>query len=343
MVAVAEPIILSPKLKTRGAFDAYGRQMTYLRISLTDRCNFRCVYCMPASGMVFQPRDEMLTDEELLRTVRIFARVGFHKIRLTGGEPTIRPHLVDLVREIKSIPGIDDLSMTTNGLLLGRIAHDLKAAGLDRVNLSFDTLDPVKFKLMTRGGRLDLVWQGLQAAEDAGLTPIKINAVVLKGHNEHEVGDLAALTIDNAWQMRFLEIMPMEGVGQVYDEALITSEMTRAALEERFGPLAPISANPGDPAVVWKIPGSKGEIGFISPVSAPFCETCNRVRLSSDGKIRLCLLRDDEVDLRDMMRSGADDAAIERVIRAGIWRKPWGHGIADGDVDTGRGMSQIGG
>lgn len=343
MVAVAEPLILSPKLKTRGAFDAYGRQMTYLRISLTDRCNFRCVYCMPASGMVFQPREEMLTDDELLRTIRIFARAGFHKIRLTGGEPTIRPHLIDIVREIKSIPGIDELSMTTNGLLLGRIAHDLKAAGLDRVNVSFDTLDPVKFKLMTRGGRLDLVWQGLQAAEDAGLTPIKINAVVLKGHNEHEVGDLAALTIDNAWQMRFLEIMPMEGVGQVYDESLITSEMTRAALEERFGALTPISANPGDPAVVWKIPGARGEIGFISPVSAPFCSTCNRVRLAADGKVRLCLLRDDELDLRDMMRSGADDAALERVIRAGIWRKPWGHGIAEGDRNTGRGMSQIGG
>lgn len=343
MVAVAEPLILSPKLKTRGAFDAYGRQMTYLRISLTDRCNFRCVYCMPASGMVFQPRDEMLTDDELLRAIRIFAKVGFHKIRLTGGEPTIRPHLVDIVREIKSIPGIDELSMTTNGLLLGRIAHDLKAAGLDRVNISFDTLDPVKFKLMTRGGRLDLVWQGLQAAEDAGLTPIKINAVVLKGHNEHEVGDLAALTIDNAWQMRFLEIMPMEGVGEVYDQSLITSEMTRAKLEEQFGPLTPISANPGDPAVVWKIPGAKGEIGFISPVSAPFCSTCNRVRLAADGKIRLCLLRDDELDIRDMMRSGADDAALERVIRAGVWRKPWGHGIAEGDHETGRGMSQIGG
>lgn len=343
MVAVAEPLVLSPKLKTRGAFDAYGRQMTYLRISLTDRCNFRCVYCMPASGMVFQPRDEMLTDDELLRVIRIFAGAGFHKIRLTGGEPTIRPHLIDIVREIKSIPGIDELSMTTNGLLLGRIAHDLKAAGLDRVNISFDTLDPVKFKLMTRGGRLDLVWDGLQAAQDAGLTPIKINSVVLKGHNEHEVGDLAALTIDNPWQMRFLEIMPMEGVGQVYDEALITSEMTRERIEERFGPLTPISANPGDPAVVWKIPGAKGEIGFISPVSAPFCSTCNRVRLAADGKVRLCLLRDDELDLRDMMRSGADDATLERVIRSGIWRKPWGHGIAEGDRNTGRGMSQIGG
>lgn len=343
MVTAVEPIKLIPASQRRGAFDAYGRQMNYLRISLTDRCNFRCVYCMPATGMVFQPRDELLTDDELIRLIGIFAQVGFRKIRLTGGEPTIRPHLIDIVREIKKLPGIEELSMTTNALLLGRIAHDLKAAGLDRVNISFDTLDPVKFKLMTRGGRFDLVWQGLEAAQDAGLTPIKINSVVLRGHNDHEVGDLAALTIDRPWQMRFLEIMPMEGVGPVYDESLVTSEETKALLEERFGPLIPISANPGDPAVVWKIPGAAGEIGFISPISAPFCSTCNRVRLAADGKLRLCLLRNDELDMRDMMRAGASDAELERLVRGGIWRKPWGHGVADGDVDTGRGMSQIGG
>ena len=343
----SRPITILPaadrQTAVRGAFDAYGRQMTYLRISLTDRCNFRCVYCMPATGMVFQPKDELLTDDELLRMVGIFARVGFRKLRLTGGEPTIRPHLVDLVRQMKAFEGIDELSMTTNGLLLGRIAHDLKAAGLDRVNVSLDTLDAQKFKFMTRGGRLDLVWQGLEAAHDAGLTPIKINAVVLKGHNEHEVADLAALTIDRPWQMRFLEIMPMEGVGDVHDEGLITSEETRARIEARFGPMVPLPEQPGDPSRDWKIAGSQGEIGFISPVSAPFCATCNRVRLSSDGKLRLCLLRNDEIDLRDMMRSGASDDEVERVVRAGIWRKPWGHGLAEGDRDTGRGMSQIGG
>jgi GTP 3',8-cyclase len=188
-----------------------------------------------------------------------------------------------------------------------------------------------------------MVWQGLEAAQEAGLTPIKINAVVLKGHNEHEVTDLAALTLDHPWQMRFLEIMPMEGVGQVFDQAMITSDETKARLEERFGPLIPIAANPGDPAVVWKIAGAQGEIGFISPVSAPFCATCNRVRLAADGKLRLCLLREDELDLRDVMRSGADDQTLERLVLGGIWRKPWGHGIAEGDVHTVRGMSQIGG
>jgi cyclic pyranopterin phosphate synthase len=251
--------------------------------------------------------------------------------------------LIDLVREIKRTPGVDELSMTTNGLLLSRIAYDLKAAGLDRVNISFDTLDPAKFKLMTRGGRLDLVWQGLEASQEAGLTPIKINSVVLRGHNEHEVVDLAALTIDRPWQMRFLEIMPMEGVGDVFDERMVSSEETQARLEAQFGKLIPVAENPGDPAVVWKIAGAQGEIGFISPVSQPFCSTCNRVRLSADGKLRLCLLREDEIDLRDVMRSGADDATLQRLVLGGVWRKPWGHGIADGDVHTVRGMSQIGG
>jgi cyclic pyranopterin phosphate synthase len=325
------------------ARDAYGRQMSYLRISLTDRCNFRCVYCMPAVGMKFQPRDELLTDEELLRAVGLCAEIGFTKLRLTGGEPTVRPHLVELVRAMKSFPGIDEISMTTNALLLSRIAQDLKDGGLDRINVSFDTLDPERFKLMTRGGRLDLVWAGLEAAERVGLTPIKINSVVIRGQNDGEVADLAALTLARDWQMRFLEMMPMEGVGTVYDESLVTSDETKARIEERFGMLEPIESPPGDPARVWRIPGAKGTVGFISPISAPFCAHCNRVRLTADGKLRLCLLRNDEVELRDLMRAGATDDDLLRQLRQGIWRKPWGHGIAEGDRNIGRGMSQIGG
>src|SRR4051812_2637584 len=231
MVATLEKIDSKPihlmKPATMGAFDAYGRQMSYLRISLTDRCNFRCVYCMPAIGMKFQPRDELLTDDELLRSVGLCAKIGFTKLRLTGGEPTIRPHLVELIREMKAFPGIEEISMTTNALLLSRNAEALKEAGLDRINVSFDTLDPDRFKLMTRGGRLDLVWAGLEAADRVGLTPIKINSVVVRGQNDDEVGDLAALTLDRAWQIRFLEIMPMEGVGTVYDENLVTSAETQ--------------------------------------------------------------------------------------------------------------------
>jgi cyclic pyranopterin phosphate synthase len=188
---------------------------------------------------------------------------------------------------MKAAPGIEELSMTTNGLLLGRIADDLAAGGLDRVNISIDTLDPDKFKLMTRGGRLDLVWKGIEAADAAGLRPIKLNTVVVKDQNEHEVGDMAALTLDRPWQVRFLEIMPLEGVGAVHDEGLVTSEATQHLLESRFGPLEPVNADPADPARLWRIRGAAGTIGFISPVSAPFCAACNRVRLTADGKLRL--------------------------------------------------------
>jgi cyclic pyranopterin phosphate synthase len=338
------PISLFPKIQdATGPRDSFGRSMNYLRISLTDRCNFRCTYCMPAIGMKFQPREELLTDEELIRSVGLFAALGFTKLRLTGGEPTVRPHLVELVRQMKAFPGIGELSMTTNALILARTAFDLKEAGLDRVNVSIDTLDPVKFKMMTRGGRFDLVWKGIEAADAAGLTPIKLNTVVVRGQNDQTVGEMARLTLDHAWQVRFLEIMPMEGVGVVYDEGLVTSEETRQVLEAEFGPLEPVSADPSDPARVWRIPGAPGTIGFISPISEPFCETCNRVRLTSDGKLRLCLLHGNEVDLRDMMRAGATDEELFQQLRGGIWRKPWGHNVADGDRETIRGMSQIGG
>lgn len=346
MSAVAAlPILprITPERSRSAALDAYGRQMSYLRISLTDRCNFRCVYCMPATGMTFQPRDELLSDDELIRAILVFARAGFTKFRLTGGEPTIRPNLIEIVRRMKAIEGVDEISMTTNALLLGRMARGLREAGLDRVNVSIDTLDAARFRLMTRGGRLDLVWAGIEEAERVGMTPIKLNSVVLRGHNEHEVHQLAELTLTRGWQVRFLEIMPMEGVGLVHDEGLVTSEETRAELESRFGALEPVEADAADPARLWRIPGAKGTIGFISPVSTPFCSACNRVRLTADGMLRLCLLRGDEVDLRSVMRGGGSDADVARVVRSGIWRKPWGHGLAEGDRNTVRGMSQIGG
>ncbi|HWV34986.1 MAG TPA: GTP 3',8-cyclase MoaA [Thermomicrobiales bacterium] len=342
-MAVQAPIHPTTLLDAPGPRDAFGRPMNYLRISLTDRCNFRCVYCMPAIGMKFQPRDEMLTDEELIRLVGLFAQLGFTKLRLTGGEPTVRPHLVDLIREMKSFDGIREVSMTTNALLLGRIAGDLKEAGLDRVNISIDTLDPVKFKSMTRGGRFDLVWQGIEAADAVGMRPIKLNTVVVKDQNELQVAEMARLTLERDWQVRFLEIMPMEGVGIVYDEGLVTSDQTQARLEAEFGPLEHVSADPSDPARVWRIPGAKGTIGFISPISQPFCDTCNRVRLTADGNLRLCLIRPDEVNLRDRMRAGASDDELLTYLRAGIWRKPWGHRVAEGERSTVRGMSQIGG
>lgn len=348
MVAEPATIDLTERVRVaasvaRPTRDAFGRPMTYLRISLTDRCNLRCVYCMPAIGMKFAPRQELLTDDEILAVVRAAAKIGFSKIRLTGGEPTVRPHVVDLVREIAATPGIDDVAMTTNGLLLGRLAHALKEAGLKRVNVSIDSLQPERFTRITRGGKIEKVWEGIAAAEDAGLTPIKLNAVVVRGQNDDEVADLAALTFARPWQMRYIEVMPLEGVGEVHDAGLVTTAETIELIEAAHGPLEGLQAPPGDPARIYRLAGAEGTIGFISPVSQPFCAFCNRIRLTADGKLRLCLLRNDEVDVREILRGGgSEDELIER-IRLGVWRKPWGHGLADGDRNTGRGMSQIGG
>ncbi|HUZ00858.1 MAG TPA: GTP 3',8-cyclase MoaA [Thermomicrobiaceae bacterium] len=332
-----------PRSGERKTRDAYGRPITYLRISLTDRCNLRCVYCMPALGAKFAPRNELLTDDEILAVVRAAARIGFAKIRLTGGEPTIRPHLVDIVRAIRETPGVDDIAMTTNGLLLARLAPGLRAAGLTRVNVSIDTLQAERFTQITRGGKIEKVWAGIAAAEDAGLTPIKLNAVVVRGQNDDEVADLASLTLTRPWQMRFIEVMPLEGVGDVHDEGLVTTAETLELIERTHGRLEQLDAPPGDPARVYRIPGAAGSIGFISPVSQPFCAFCNRIRLTADGKLRLCLLRNDEVDVRDILRGGGTEDDLIEQIRYGVWRKPWGHGLAEGDRNVGRGMSQIGG
>ena len=339
-----QPLAIYPGVAAATApRDQFGRTMTYLRVSLTDRCNFRCLYCMPAHGMQFQPRDEMLTDDELIRLVGIFSAAGVTKLRLTGGEPTIRPHLTELIRAFKAFPGIREVAMTTNALLLARKAQEYRNAGLDRVNVSIDTLDPARFRFMTRGGRLDLVWQGIETADAVGLGPIKLNSVVVRGQNEHDVAQLARLTLDRPWQVRFLEIMPMEGVGMVYDDGLVTSAETRACLEAELGPLEQLPSPDADPAKLWRIPGAQGTIGFISPMSEPFCATCNRIRLTADGSLRLCLLHGDEVNLRDTMRAGGSDHDIAETIREGIWRKPWGHTAWEEHIRTIRGMSQLGG
>ncbi len=215
------------------SFDRFGRRIDYLRISLTDRCNLRCVYCMPATGMHFAPKDELLTDEELLRLVRLTTELGFRKFRLTGGEPTIRPNLPDLIRAIKALPGVEEVALTTNAILLAKQAAGLAAAGLDRVNISIDTLDPDRFRRITRGGDMAKVFDGIRAAEEHGLTPIKLNAVVVRGFNDHEVADLAGLTIAHPWQMRFIEIMPLDGVFDVAHERLVPPP--RAARSSRRG------------------------------------------------------------------------------------------------------------
>src|SRR5215212_6976480 len=221
------------------SFDRFGRRIDYLRVSLTDRCNLRCVYCMPATGMRFAPREELLTDDELLRIIRLTTELGFRKFRLTGGEPTVRPNLPELVAAIRALPGVEEVSLTTNGLLLPKLAPRLAAAGLDRVNISIDTLDPDRFRRITRGGDLAKVFAGIRAAEEHGLAPIKLNAVVVRGFNDHEVGDLAALTLDHPWQMRFIEIMPLDGVFEVARERLVPSAESRELIQARWGALTP--------------------------------------------------------------------------------------------------------
>ena len=325
------------------AHDGFGRRINYLRISLTDRCNFRCVYCMPAVGMQFTPRPELLTSDELLLVVRAAAAAGFQKLRLTGGEPTLRPDLVELVAAMKAVPGIEHIAMTTNALRLAKLAQPLKDAGLDRVNISIDTLDPQKFRQITRGGKLEMIWAGIEAADQAGLRPIKLNAVVVRGLNETEVPELAALTLRYPWEMRFIEVMPLTGVADVAQDGVVKSEELIAQLTELYGPLEELGLAPSDSARRYRIPGAQGKLGFISSVSDPFCATCNRMRLTADGRLHLCLLRDDEVDLRAAIRAGATQAQVEQIVRHAVALKPWGHGLPEHVLPTLRGMSQLGG
>ena len=325
------------------AIDQFGRKIHYLRISLTDHCNLRCIYCMP-EDQTFRPNPDLMQDHEIALLTRMFASIGFDKIRLTGGEPTVRNHIVEIVRSIASTEGIRAVSMTTNGVLLKKLAGPLAEAGLKRVNVSIDTLDADKFQRLTRWGKLDDVWQGILAAEQAGLSPIKLNAVVVKGYNEADVADLARLTIEHPWQMRFIEMMPFAGVTDVQTGQVITAAQIQARIEEAVGVLEP--SNDGEldgEARLFHIPGARGDVGFISSVTAPFCEFCNRARLTADGRLRLCLLREDEVDLLTPLRAGASLEDLRRLILDGIWLKPWGHGLAEGVIPLNRVMNQIGG
>lgn len=325
------------------AIDRFGRNINYLRISLTDHCNLRCVYCMPEE-MTFRPKAEMLQDQEILLMTRLFASLGFNKIRLTGGEPTVRLNVVEIVRGIRSTPGIHAVSMTTNGVLLGKLAKPLAEAGLQRVNISIDTLDPGKFHRLTRWGRLEDVWQGILAAEEAGLRPVKLNAVVVKGYNETDVVDLARLTSDHPWQVRFIEMMPFAGATELQTSQVVTMLQIQDRIEQALGRLEP--ANNGEldgEARVFQLPGAKGNLGFISSVTAPFCSSCNRARLTADGRLRLCLLREKEVDLLTPLRAGASLEDLRQLILDGVWAKPWGHGLAEGVIPLNRVMSEIGG
>ena len=325
------------------ALDRFGRQIHYLRISLTDHCNLRCLYCMPEQAS-FRSNIELMQDDEILLLVRLFASLGFDKFRLTGGEPTVRAHVVELVREIAHTPGVRSLSMTTNGMLLSRLARPLAEAGLMRLNFSLDTLDPEKFHCLTRYGSLDDVWAGMQAAEQAGLAPIKINSVVVRNYNESDMVELARLTMERPWQVRFIEMMPFGGATEFQRNQVVSAAEMKSRIENALGPLVPVNGGKLDgEARLFRFPKGAGYVGFIASVTQPFCSSCSRARLTADGRLRLCLLRENEVDLLTPLRAGATLEDLRGVIREGIWLKPWGHRLTEGLIPLNRTMSQIGG
>ena len=323
--------------------DQHGRNINYLRVSLTDACNLRCVYCMPEQ-MTFRPGTALLQDDELLQLLRLFAELGFEKIRFTGGEPTLRRNLVELIREVAGLPGVKSVGLTTNGILLDYLARPLKDAGLDRVNVSLDTLDEARFRKITRWGNLRDVLAGIEAAERVGLR-VKINAVPVRGYNDNgDATDLARLTLDRSWQVRFIEMMPLGGIAKFQQDNVIPEVALRAHIEQALGPLAPENDGHLDgEARVYRLKGAKGTVGFISSVTNPFCAGCNRMRLMADGILRLCLLRDNEVDLRKPLRAGWTPDRLKKLICDAVHQKPWGHGLAENQIATTRAMSEIGG
>lgn len=331
--------------------DPAGRTINYLRVSITDRCNLRCVYCMPPEGIQFQPRDELLTYEETMRIIRAGAAMGLRKVRVTGGEPLVRHGIVDFIAMVRSVPEISDISLTTNGIALPRFAEPLAKAGLNRVNISLDTFRPDRFNAITRLGSYQAVLDGIDAARAAGLAPIKINVVVMLGVNDDEIVDFARATLDRDWIIRFIELMPFleEQETCIKDTSLVLgfvpTEQVRAQIEKVFGPLEPATVAAGNgPARYFRIPSAKGTLGFISPVTEHrFCASCNRMRLTADGKIRPCLLTDHEVDLRAILRSGSDDDAVREGILQALRTKPDAHHMSDGNRPRARKMIQIGG
>jgi cyclic pyranopterin phosphate synthase len=327
--------------------DAYNRPISYLRISVTDRCNLRCIYCMPPEGVAPRSHEEILHYEEIATIVRAAADLGITKIRLTGGEPLVRLGLVDLVHMIAQVPGVDDLAMTTNGILLPRYAAALAEAGLQRVNISLDTLRPERFHHITRRGRLEDVLAGMEAAQAAGLTPIKINTVVIRGMNDDEVVDLARKTAESAWNVRFIELMPV-GNGMLTEggwrERVVTGKEIRRRIELSLGALEPAKMSAGSgPARYYRLPAASGTLGFITPISEHFCYQCNRLRLTADGQLRPCLLSDDEIDLRTPLRQGANVEHIKDLLMRGIESKPMNHHLDQCQLPENRVMSEIGG
>ena len=329
----------------RGLADQFGRVARDLRVSVTDRCNLRCTYCMPAEGLPWLPKPDMLTDEELVRVVGLFVRDGITQVRLTGGEPLLRRSLVDVVGAIAALDPRPRIAMTTNGVGLDRLARPLADAGLDRVNVSLDTIDSETFTHLTRRDRLSDVEAGLRAAADVGLTPVKVNAVAMRGINDADVADLLAWCLDRGYELRFIEQMPLDAQHAWDRGDMVSADEIRARLSERFT-LTPLpAADRGSaPAERFLVDGGPATVGIIASVTQPFCAACDRTRLTADGQVRNCLFSTTETDLRGPMREGASDDELLGLIRGEMWRKRRGHGIDDADfVQPDRPMSAIGG
>ena len=324
--------------------DPYRRKINYLRISVTDRCNLRCRYCMPEEGISLTPHGEILTYEEILRIVRVFGCEGISKIRLTGGEPLIRKGIVDFISRLSQVETVKDLSLTTNGILLKDLAHDLKEAGLKRINISLDSLRKERFFQITRKDAFERVWAGIEESLNAGLSPIKINMVAIKGLNDDEIEAFARLTLHLPLTVRYIEYMP-SGNGEAWKQTdLLTMDQIKQRLDG-LGPLLPVPSDRWDgPAKRFRMKGALGEIGLIGAVSSHFCSDCNRLRLTPDGKIRTCLFSDEEIDVKDLLRKGGSDQDLKERLLVALRAKPERHHIDSHQFKKcQRNMSAIGG
>ena len=328
--------------------DKYDRDINYLRVSITDRCNLRCTYCRPKEGISLKGHDDILRYEEIIRIVSQAVKMGLIKVRLTGGEPLVRRGFVEFARDLKKIQGLQDISLTTNGIFLDQYAEDIFNAGITRINISLDSLDKEKFFHITGGGNIEAVLRGIAAAEKIGFSPIKINTVVMKGFNDDEVLEFAQLAQKKPFQVRFIEIMPISEVNASQPEEFLPANqlLDRIRKHFRLEPLAEKKNKSDGPAKIYKVKGGLGEIGFINPVSDHFCSTCNRLRLTADGKLRACLLKDEEIDLRAALSRHCNDNELSGLIRQAILLKPEKHDLDCTDrhlKKCHRDMSDIGG
>ncbi|RLJ17713.1 GTP 3',8-cyclase MoaA [bacterium endosymbiont of Escarpia laminata] len=321
--------------------DPFGRNIEYLRLSVTDRCDFRCFYCIPKGYKDFSQPDSWLTLDEVERLVRVFSEMGISKVRLTGGEPLVRKELPEMVRRIGALPHIEDLSLSTNASQLAKHAVSLKQSGVSRINVSLDSLNPDSFREITQGD-LDNVLDGLMAAKEAGLNPIKINMVVMKGINDHEIGEMVDFCLEHDFTLRFIETMPVGETGKNATDRYVSLKEIKADLEERFQ-LEPAVMRGAGPATYVRVKETNLRIGFITPMSQHFCESCNRVRISVEGTLYLCLGKHDNAELRPLMRQGISDEGLKEVIYEAISRKPARHEFNENPGEIVRVMSLTGG